>query len=277
MVIDSHQHFWKFNPVKDAWIDGRMEILKRDFLPADLAPLLQKNQVDGCIAVQADQSDKETDFLLELAKENGLIKGVIGWVDLCRENSAARIAALSQNSLLKGFRHIIQEEPDGFMMDANFQRGIKHLTKHHLLFELLIYPRQLREAITLVEKHPDQQFILDHIAKPQLSDPIDKEWIYGMQRLARLPNIFCKLSGLVTETRNFHWQQVDFKPFLNVVLNAFGTDRLLFGSDWPVCLLGGNYGQILQIISDYLSDFSETDRKKVMGLNAARLYKLSTN
>ena len=277
MIIDSHQHFWKFNPVKDAWIDERMEILKRDFLPADLAPLLQKNLVDGCIAVQANQSDKETDFLLELARENNFIKGVIGWVDLCGENCEEHIARLSQSNLLKGFRHIIQTEPDGFMMQKRFQQGIAVLKKYNLLYELLVYPRQLKEAIRLVENHPDQQFVLDHIAKPQLSQAINPQWEYYIQKLARFPNVSCKLSGLVTETRNFHWQNVNFHPFLDTVVNAFGTDRVLFGSDWPVCLLGGNYGQILQIITDYLENFSDTECNKIMGLNAARLYKLSIN
>lgn len=277
MIIDTHQHFWKYNPVKDTWIDERMEILKRDFLPADLAPELQKNHVDGCIAVQAHQSEKENNFLLALARENNFIKGVIGWVDLCGENCEEHIARLSQSKLLKGFRHIIQTEPDGFMMQKRFQQGIAVLKKYNLLYELLVYPRQLKEAIRLVENHPDQQFVLDHIAKPQLSQAINPQWEYYIQKLARFPNVSCKLSGLVTETRNFHWQNVNFHPFLDTVVNAFGTDRVLFGSDWPVCLLGGNYGQILQIITDYLENFSDTECNKIMGLNAARLYKLSIN
>ena len=277
MIIDSHQHFWKFDPVKDAWIDDRMKILRRDFLPADLAPILHKNKVNGCIAVQADQSEKETEFLLQLARKNDFIKGVIGWVDLCAENSPEQIAHLSQNRILKGFRHIVQAEPDGFMIQENFQRGISALKAHDLIYELLIYPKQLREAIALVEKHPKQQFILDHIAKPQISETIDQDWVCGIQTLAKFPNVACKLSGLVTETQDFNWQKVDFKPFLDIITTAFGTDRILFGSDWPVCLLGGNYGQILQIITNYLDNFSGTDRNKVMGLNAARLYKLSIN
>ncbi|MBT8291670.1 MAG: amidohydrolase family protein [Eudoraea sp.] len=275
MVIDSHQHFWKYDPVTYSWIDDSMKVLQKDFLPSDLRPILQNNGVDGCVAVQADQSERETDFLLKLARENEFIKGVVGWVDLRAEDVNKRLAHFSQNEKLKGVRHIVQEEPDPeFMLWKDFQNGIKHLAEFGLTYDILVYPHQLAAAVLLSRAFPEQKFVLDHIAKPRISEGLDKEWVYNIKELASNPNVSCKVSGMVTETANFQWQQEDFSPFMDVVLNAFGWRRIMYGSDWPVCLLGGNYKDVLTIVTDYISKLSNNEKAGIMGLNAIEFYSL---
>lgn len=275
MVIDSHQHFWKYDPVTYSWIDDSMKVLQRDFLPSDLGPILQSNGVDGCVAVQADQSEAETDFLLELARENEFIKGVVGWVDLRSEDVNKRLAHFSQNKKLKGVRHIVQEEPDPeFMLRKDFQNGIKHLADFGLTYDILVYPNQLAAAVLLSRVFPEQKFVLDHIAKPRISEGLDQEWVNNIKELASNPNVSCKVSGMVTETTNFQWQQEDFYPFMDIVLNAFGWQRLMYGSDWPVCLLAGNYKEVITIVTDYISKLSKNERAGIMGLNAKEFYSL---
>lgn len=275
MVIDSHQHFWKYDPVTYGWIDDSMKVLQRDFLPLDLGPILQNNGIDGCVAVQADQSERETEFLLKLAGENEFIKGVVGWVDLRAEDANKRLAYFSQNEKLKGVRHIVQEEPDPeFMLRKDFQNGIKHLTEFGLTYDILVYPHQLAAAVLLSRAFPEQKFVLDHIAKPRISESLDKEWVNNIKELASNPNVSCKVSGMVTETANFQWQQEDFYPFMDVVLDAFGWQRLMNGSDWPVCLLGGNYEEVITIVTDYISKLSNNERAGIMGLNAKEFYSL---
>ena len=275
MVIDSHQHFWKYDPVTYSWIDDSMKVLQKDFLPSDLRPILQNNGVDGCVAVQADQSERETDFLLKLARENEFIKGVVGWVDLRADDINKRVAHFSQNEKLKGVRHIVQEEPDPeFMLRRDFQNGIKHLAGFGLTYDILVYPHQLAAAVRLSRTFPEQKFVLDHIAKPRISEELDKEWINNIKELASNPNVSCKVSGMVTETANFQWQQEDFFPFMDIVLNAFGWQRIMYGSDWPVCLLGGNYKDVLTIVTDYISKLSNNEKAGIMGLNAIEFYSL---
>ncbi|UCD62215.1 MAG: amidohydrolase family protein [Flavobacteriaceae bacterium] len=275
MVIDSHQHFWKYDPVTYSWIDDSMKVLQKDFLPSELRPILQNNGVDGCVAVQADQSERETEFLLELARENQFIKGVVGWVDLKAEGVRKRLAHYSQNEKLKGVRHIVQEEPDPeFMLRKDFQNGIRHLAEFGLTYDILVYPNQLATAVLLSRAFPGQKFVLDHIAKPRISEGLDQDWVNNIKELASNPNVSCKVSGMVTETTNFQWQQEDFAPFIDVVLNAFGWQRLMYGSDWPVCLLGGNYKEVLTIVMDYISKLSDNERAGIMGLNAKEFYSL---
>ncbi|MGB5458340.1 MAG: amidohydrolase family protein [Eudoraea sp.] len=275
MVIDSHQHFWEYDPVRYAWIDDSMKVLQKDFLPADLGPILKDNKVDGCVAVQADQSEAETEFLLRMAGENDFIKGVVGWVDLRADNIADRLAYFSQDKKLKGVRHIVQEEPDPeFMLRKDFQNGIGHLARFGLTYDILVYPNQLAAAVLLARAFPDQKFVLDHIAKPRISEGLDNQWVHYIKELALNPNVSCKVSGMVTETRNFKWQQEDFSPFIEVVLDAFGWQRLLYGSDWPVCLLGGSYKEVLTIVKDYMDKLPEKEKAGIMGLNAINFYSL---
>ena len=274
MQIDSHQHFWHYDPVRDAWIDETMQQIARDFLPKDLEPLLQKNKIDGCVAVQADQSETETQFLLDLAKKHSFIKGVVGWVDLFDENLPERLAHFSENKLFKGVRHIVQSEQDGFMLQESFLKGIGRLKDFDLTYDILIYPHQLEEAVQMVRFFPEQKFVLDHIAKPYIKDKKIEPWSDYLRQLAAYQNVYCKMSGMITEADWHHWLLSDFEAYLSVVTEAFGTERLMFGSDWPVCLLAGSYGHVLQIVKEYIQHLSPGDQKKIMGENAIKFYKL---
>lgn len=271
MIIDSHQHFWKYNPVTHGWIDDSMAKIRRDFTPTDLQPILETNGIDGCIAVQADQTESETEYLLDCAKEHYFIKGVVGWVDLMATNVEARLAYFAQHKSLKGIRHIVQSEPNDFMLRSEFQSGIAKLNQFGLTYDILIYPQQLDAAIALVQKYPDQQFVLDHIAKPSISKGMDKAWKSKIKALGELENLYCKVSGMVTETEEFRWNVDDFKVFLDVVTQAFGVDRLMYGSDWPVCLVAASYKEVLSIIKNY---FSDEELANIMGLNACKFYHL---
>ena len=274
MTIDSHQHFWKFDPVRDAWIDDSMEVIRKDFLPKDLQPILEQNTIDGCIAVQADQSEEETEFLLNLASENTFIKGVVGWVDLRADKVEDRLAHFSKNNLLKGIRHIVQVEANDFMLRKDFQNGIGKLEQFNLTYDILVFPPQLKTSIALVNKFPNQKFVLDHIAKPFIKDGKIEGWKQDIKELAKAPNIYCKVSGMVTEADLKHWKPSDFTPYLDVVFEAFGTDRILYGSDWPVSLLAAQYEEQLNIVKAYINGFSLEEQQKVMGLNAIKFYNL---
>jgi len=274
MIIDSHQHFWKYNPVRDRWIDDTMQVIRRDFLPKDLHPILEKNKIDGCVAVQADQSEEETTFLLNLAKENAFIKGVVGWVDLCSDDVEDRLSFFSEDKNLKGIRHIVQAESNGFLLRDDFQNGISKLSKYNLTYDILIHHQQLENTIEFVKRNPNQLFVLDHIAKPNIKEGDISAWKKQMLLLGSYENVFCKVSGLVTEADWQHWQYEDFVPYLEVVLNAFGTDRTMFGSDWPVCLLAGNYQEIKSIIEKYIEPFNEIEKNNIMGGNATVAYAL---
>lgn len=274
MKIDTHQHFWHFDPQRDAWITGDMAVIKRDFLPEDLEPLLHKHQFDGCIAVQADTSEAETKFLLDLADQYAFIKGVVGWLDLCGADIESRLDLFSKNNRLKGVRHIIQAEPDGFMLRKDFQRGISALEKYNLAYDILIFPHQLEEAMTLVSKFPKQRFILDHAAKPYIKAGKIEVWKRDMATLSNFENVACKVSGLTTEADWSLWDKTTMAPYLDVVFNAFGTKRTLFGSDWPVSLLAGKYDDTVALIEEYISKFSETEQQQIMGVNAKTWYHL---
>ena len=274
MKIDSHQHFWQFDPVRDAWIDDSMQIIARDFLPNDLKPILKESQVGGCVAVQADQSEVETHFLLNLAAQNPFIKGVIGWVDLKAEDLPQRLEYFSKNPLFKGVRHILQGEKEGYILQDSFLKGIGQLKDFNLTYDILIYPHQIIEAIELVKKNPEQPFVLDHLAKPYIKDKKIKEWASDIKQLAAFKNVHCKLSGMITEADWNHWQSSDFKDYMSVVLEVFGEDRIMFGSDWPVCLLAGSYQHVIRIVEDFIQNLSSTDRNKIMGENARNFYRL---
>ena len=275
MRIDSHQHFWKYHPVKDAWITDDMKVIQRDFLPTDLLPLLQENHIDGCIVVQADQSEEETLFLLQLTKENDFIKGVVGWVDLCGDNLESRLEYFAQFDKLKGFRHIVQGEADeNFLLREGFCSGIAKLEKYNFTYDILIFPKHLVVAFEFVKKFPNQKFVLDHLAKPNFKQTDFTEWEKGIRNIAKCPNVYCKVSGLVTEADWHNWTESDFTYCLNVVTEAFGINRLLFGSDWPVSLLAASYKQSCAIVEHYFSKFSNEEQERIWGKNAIEFYKL---
>jgi len=275
MIIDAHQHFWIYDPVRDSWIDESMQILKRNFLPEDLAPIIKENSIDGTIAVQADQSENETNFLLGLAEKNTWVSGVVGWVDLMAQDIEEKLEHFSSYKKLKGFRHIVQAEPDeNFMLNEKFRNGIGQLKNYNFTYDILIYPHQLPTAIMLTEKHPDQKFVLDHIAKPSIKKKEIEPWASGIKELAMNPNVFCKISGIITEADHRNWESKEIYPYLDIVFNAFGYDRLLFGSDWPVCLLAGLYNQVINLIDEYMKNASDENKEKIFGKNAVSFYNI---
>jgi L-fuconolactonase len=277
MRIDSHQHFWQYDPQRDAWITDEMSVLKRDFLPADLLPELTANGMDGCIAVQADQSEKETAFLLDLASAHDAIKGVVGWVDLRSTQLPGRLQYFSQYEKLRGFRHIVQAEPgDRFMLQPDFCRGISKLKEFRFTYDILIYPKQLNAALDLVQKFSEQRFVIDHLAKPLVRIKEIDAWARSMQAIAQNPNVYCKLSGIVTEADWKNWKPADFVPYLDVVFEAFGPKRLMFGSDWPVCLLAGSFQQVKELIEMYTNQLTSHERDRIFGLNAVEFYGLKS-
>ena len=273
MRIDAHQHFWRYDPSRDRWITDEMAVLKQDFLPQQLIPELAANKMHGSIAVQADQSEAETLFLLDLASHHDVIQGVVGWADLSRDNVSERLDLFSKYPKLCGFRHIVQAEPDDrFMLRPSFLRGIEVLKEFGFTYDILIYPQQLPAAIELVSRYPEQLFVLDHIAKPAIKEKKLTPWERNLRTLAQNANVYCKVSGLVTEADWKQWRCDDFKPYLDVVFEAFGVDRLMFGSDWPVCLLSAGYGEVVSLVADYIGNLPRLDIEKVFGMNAAHFY-----
>jgi L-fuconolactonase len=273
--IDAHQHFWVFDPVRDSWISEDMAVLRKDFLPADLQPLLQEAGIEGCVAVQADQSEAETAFLLQMAKEYSFIKGVVGWVDLQAEDIEDRLDEYHPFPLVKGFRHILQGETDrALMLKPAFRRGLAALAERGFTYDLLIFPDQLGFSKKLVAAFPYQKFVVDHLAKPGIKNGALEEWTRGIQELAMHSNVYCKVSGLVTEADWNHWKLTDFAQVLDSVVAAFGTRRLIYGSDWPVCLLAGSYRDVLGIVQDYFSSFSKDEQDLFFGGNAIEFYNL---
>lgn len=272
--IDSHIHFWKYDPKYYSWIDNSMKMLQKDHLPEHVAQTFERNGIDGCVAVQAATSEFETQFLVELAKTHPLIRGVVGWVDLSAENADERLEHFSGYPVIKGYRHIVQSEPDDFMLNASFRRGIKALAKYNYTYDILVYPRQLVAAENLVGAFPNQVFILDHCGKPSVKSKQPEDWKQNMERLAAHQNVYCKLSGLFTEARWKSWSAGDFYPYLDVVFKYFGKDRLMFGSDWPVMLLSGIYVQWKSLLEKYMQDFIREDKEAVFGDNAVRVYGL---
>ncbi len=273
MRIDSHQHFWRYQAPSYSWITERMRILQRDYLPAELEPLLRAGGFDGCIAVQACQSVEDTAFLLELARRHAFIKGVVGWVDLCSDRLDEELARFAPDPGLVGVRHIVHDEPDDdFMLRADFRRGISRLRTFDLTYDLLLFPRHIPRAVRLAEEFPEQPFVLDHIAKPVIRDGQFSPWREDLRTLAAFPNVTCKLSGLVTEARWDSWRPEDIHPYLDIVVEAFGPSRLMIGSDWPVCLLAGDYRRVMDVVVGYVERLSKDERRGILGENAARVY-----
>lgn len=275
MRIDSHQHFWHYNSREYGWISDDMEILRKDYLPEQLESELSSAGFDGSVTVQARQSLAETKWLLDLAGKYDFIKGVVGWIDLCSPDAEEQIIQFSANTKLVGVRHVLHDEPDdNFMLSDSFLRGLSFLQRYGLAYDILVFPRHLSNTIQLVSQFPEQVFILDHIAKPLIRDRIISPWKEDIEKLAGFSNVWCKLSGMVTEANVKSWRQDDLIPYLDVVFNAFGTDRLLAGSDWPVCRLAGSYKQVMQVIMDYTRTMPDEERKKILGENAMKAYGL---
>ena len=273
MRLDSHQHFWHYNPAEHTWISDQMMALKRDFLPEDLRPLLASIEFDGCITVQARQSLEETRWLLELAAKHEFIRGVVGWVDLQSEDLPRQLENFARNPKLAGVRHVVHDEPDDeFMLRPEFRRGISRLREFDLTYDLLLFPKHLPIAVELVREFPAQQFVLDHIAKPKIAERLFSPWREDLRVLAGFPNVFCKLSGMVTEAKWKQWEPGDFRSYLDVVFEAFGPDRIMIGSDWPVCTLSGDYESTMRIVIDYVGQFSAEVQAGILGENCARFY-----
>ncbi len=276
MKIDAHQHFWRYAPETHAWIDESMTAIQRDFLPADLEPLLRAEGFEGCIAVQARQSVEETEWLLSLADAHPFIRGVVGWVALCAADVADDLGRVAAHPKLRGVRHIVQDEPDDrFMLQPAFLRGIDALSRFGLTYDILIYARQLPAAVELVKAFPEQRFVLDHIGKPDVRAGALDPWARGIAALSRNRNVWCKLSGLVTETDWSRWSGDEFTPYLDVIFDWFGPDRLMIGSDWPVCLLAGAYGDVNSIVGSYVERRFPSYADAVAGGTAAAFYQLS--
>lgn len=274
MKIDAHQHFWKFDPKRDAWIDSSMRAIQRDFMPEDLKPELEKVGIDGCIAVQADQSEKETKFLLEIANTNPWVKKVVGWVDFNSEDIESRLEVYQNEKKLAGFRVILQALPPEAMEEKNFLKGIGLLDKFGFTYDILIFPKHLEKAYHFIKKFPNQPFVIDHFAKPDIKNGEIEFWSKGMKAMASLPNVSCKVSGMVTEANWYHWKKEQFYPYLDFITENFGTNRLMYGSDWPVCLLAATYQEVYGIPSFFLKNFSPNEKAAIFGENAAGFYKI---
>jgi L-fuconolactonase len=273
MHIDAHQHFWQYNPAHQVWMTDQMDVLRRDYLPGELQPLLKSIGFGGTIAVQARQMVEETEWLLELSDQYDLIQGVVGWVDLRSPDLRGQLEKYSRHPKLVGVRHVVHDEPDdGFMLLAEFRRGIAQLREFGLTYDLLLFPRHLPVAAKLVAEFPDQPFVLDHIAKPAIGERRISPWREDLQALAAFENVYCKLSGMVTEAGWKQWRPDDFYPYLDAVIAAFGADRVMIGSDWPVCTLSGDYPSTMGIVIDYTQQFPAEVRDGILGGNCARFY-----
>jgi L-fuconolactonase len=270
--IDAHQHFWIYDPKEYPWIPAG-SALQRDWLPTDLASDLSKNGIGGTIAVQARQTTEESRWLLTLADHCPSIVGVVGWVDLCSDQVDDHLSALAGHPRFVGVRHVLQDEADDrFMLRPQFMRGIAALAKHQLTYDLLIHPRHLDPAMTLVRTFPNQRFVVDHLAKPAIKTHRVSPWREQLRELARLRNVSCKLSGMLTEADHHAWKRDDLIPYLEVALEAFGPDRVMFGSDWPVCLLAGSYQQTVEVVTHFAQRMAPAERDALFGGNAARFY-----
>jgi len=275
MRIDAHQHFWRYNAAEYGWIGESMEVLRRNFLPQDLEPELAKEGFDGCIAVQARQTLEETNWLLELAEGSPFITGVVGWVDLRSTELRSQLQAIAKHSKLIGIRHIVQGEPDDrFLLQADFLRGVALLSEFDLAYDILIYEKHLPVAVEFVQRFSRQRFVLDHLAKPLIREGKIHPWAEGIRQLAASPNVYCKVSGMVTEADWRSWTPEQFKPYLDVAWDCFGADRLMIGSDWPVCTVAASYSHVIEVVERYLRSRPTEERGKVFGGNAQEFYKL---
>lgn len=278
MRIDAHQHFWRYSPEEYSWIDDSMRAIRRNFLPADLAPALASAQLDGSIAVQARQSIDETDWLLALADSSPGIKGVVGWVPLAAEGADIRrvLDRYDGQTRLKGVRHVLQAEPDAYFSNPGFNTALHEIARRNLSYDLLVYARQLPAALAWIDRHPNLRVVVDHIAKPVVDGVPRPEWRAQMRELARRPNVFCKFSGVVTEAPHRRWSVGQIRPYFETVLEAFGAQRLMFGSDWPVCLVAADYARWVATVESLVQPLSTTEREAIFGGTATAFYHLDS-
>ncbi|TAF82949.1 MAG: amidohydrolase [Sphingobacteriales bacterium] len=276
MKIDAHNHFWNYDAVKHSWIDDTMTAIKHSFLPQQFEKILIHNGVDGCVAVQVEQNIEENNFLLALADKHPFIKAVVGWVDLTANDLSEQLKKLSHHKKLKGFRHIAQAEADDFLSAKAIINGVSKLAQYNFTYDILVFPNQLPAAIELVKACPNQKFVLDHLAKPYIKTGEIQQWKKDITQLAQLDNVSCKLSGMVTEADWQNWKTNDFYPYLDVAFETFGTSRLLYGSDWPVCLLAADYQKVKNILETYTHTLSTTEQQQFWGNNAIDFYNITT-
>lgn len=274
MRIDSHQHFWNYDPKRQEWISEEMSRIRKNFTPGDLYPLLQDAKLDGCVAVQADESLRETDFLLDLSAQHEWILGVVGWADLGKDDLDQVLDHYASQEKLVGFREVLQAKDPRYMLREEFVRGMNKLKERDLSYDLLLFPQHLDAALELVKKCPEQRMVIDHLAKPLIKDGEWKEWKKKMAPLAERELIYCKLSGMVTEADWKKWKTEDLLPYLEIVLELFGPERLMYGSDWPVCLLAGEYEQVYRVVDDFTSQLSPSEKVRIMGETAIEFYKI---
>jgi len=276
-LIDAHHHLWRYNSPDYGWMDDSMEVLKRDYLPADLESELAKVGVTATVVVQARQVEEETTWLLEQAEKYPFIKGVVGWLDLRSENLRSQLDVFAAHPKLVGLRHVIHDEPDDdFMLRPAFLKGIEMLQPYKLSYDLLLFPKHLSQAIELVSMFPEQRFVLDHISKPFIKAGILQPWKGDIESLAAQANVWCKISGMVTEAKAHQWRHEDFIPYMKTVVDAFGSDRIMLGSDWPVCRLSGEYEEVMDIPLTYFKTCSESEKKNILSQNAIDCYQLDT-
>ena len=274
MKIDSHQHFWNYHPDRQEWIGPEMGRLKRDFLPEDLYPVLQASQIDGCIAVQAEEHLRETAFLLNLCDAHPWILGVVGWVEVAQDNLDEQLDSWSQTSKLLGFREILQSKEPEYLLRKEFVRGIQKLGSRGYTYDILTYPQQLPAALSLVDKCPNQRFVIDHLSKPDIKNGDWKAWKKSLQPFGERDLVHAKVSGLVTEADWKKWNTHELYPYLEIALEIFGPKRLLFGSDWPVCLVAGEYDQVLEVIESFTNQLSTDEKEAILGGTAQEFYSI---
>lgn len=274
MKIDSHQHFWEYDPKRHEWIDESMKRIRRNFLPADLKPILDDAGIDGCVAVQADESLRETDFLLDLADQNPWIKAVVGWADLGADNLNETLENYSSKASLKGFREVLQGRDPEYMLREEFIRGIQTIGKAGYTYDILVFPHHLKATLELVKKCPEQAMVIDHLAKPYIKNGEWKDWRKDMSPIAERENILCKISGMVTEADWAKWTPETLLPYMEITLELFGPERCMYGSDWPVSLVAGEYEQIFSTVVDFTSTLSDSEQKLILGETATQFYNL---
>ncbi|MEQ7800979.1 amidohydrolase family protein [Pedobacter sp. ASV1-7] len=275
LKIDSHQHFWIYDEVRDSWITDDMAVIRDDFNPDRLLAELQQHNFDGSVVVQSDQTPAENIFQLENAANNAFVKGVVGWVDLQATDVEEQLFELSSYTKLKGFRHILQGEEDrALMLKPEFVNGIDKLKRFGYTYDILIFPDQLKYAAELAKMFPDQPLVLDHIAKPDIKNGTIDQWKKDISELARHENVYCKVSGMVTEADWKQWKADDFNPYLDVVFETFGLERIMYGSDWPVCLVAARYNQVVGIMEQYTLKLSSNEQAMFWGGNATKFYNL---
>ncbi len=275
MKIDSHHHFWKYSVQDYGWINDRMKALRRDYLAADLAAALKSGGIDGAVSVQARTIAAETQFLLDIASKADIIKGVVGWVDFSSPKVEADIERFKVHKKLKGFREVLQDEPANALMDSpQFNAGIARLARHNLIYDVLIYERHLKQATHFIDKHSKQVFVLDHVAKPRIKDHIMEPWKSLIKDLGKRPNVYCKISGMVTEADWTGWKPEELKPYIDAVLEAFGPKRLMFGSDWPVMLVASPYKRWVDTVADAIGKLSNDEQARIWGGTAVEAYRL---